>query len=100
MLACQGSGEKPMSHAREMDALRERPARGSHASRRRYLYFCLAALWGYGLGALVLAAAMAHGSRVELDGEIVLWLSLGALLGLAGGGVVAGAYREARRRNS
>ena len=94
-------GGKAMSHVREMEALRERPVRGSHATRRRYLYFGLASLGGYGLGILVLAAALSRGSsRVELDGEIALWLSLGALVGLAGGAVVAGAYREARRRHS
>jgi len=101
MLACQGLGEKPMSHARGMEFVRARPVRGSHATRRHYLYFGLASLGGYGLGILVLAAALSRGSsRVELDGEIALWLALGALLGLAGGAVVAGAYREARRRRS
>ena len=90
-----------MSDAREMDVPRERTVGGSHASRRRHLYFCLAALFGYGLGILVLAGALASRSApVEMNGEIALWLALGALLGLAGGWIVAGAYRESRRRHS
>jgi hypothetical protein len=89
-----------MGEAREFDAPRRRAIGGSTSSRRRYLYFCLAALWGYGLGILVLVAALARTpARVELNADIGLWLALGSLLGLAGGGIVAGAYREARRRH-
>ena len=99
MLACQATGEQSMGEASELDVPRRR-AIGSTSSRRRYLYFCLAALWGYGLGIVVVVAALTGGPvRVELD-EIGLWLALGSLLGLAGGAVVAGAYREARRRQS
>lgn len=90
-----------MGEAREFDAPRRRALGSSASSRRRYLFFCLAALWGYGLGILVLMAVLARTSmRVALDGEIGLWLALGSLLGLAGGAVVAGAYRESRRRHS
>jgi hypothetical protein len=89
-----------MSEVRELEAPRRR-AGGSTSSRRRYLYFCLAAAWGYGLGILVVVAALARGpGRVEMNGELALWLALGSLPGLAGGGIVAGAYREARRRHS
>jgi len=70
------------------------------ASRRRYMYFCLASLWGYGLGVLVLVAALSRGQvRVTLDGGIAAWLAGGSLLGIAGAAIVAGAYREARRRH-
>ena len=101
MLARQATGEQSMGEASELDAPRRRPIGGSTSSRRRYLYFGLAALWGYGLGVLVLAAALTRGPvRVEVDAEIGLWLALGSVLGLAGGAVVAGAYREARRRHS
>jgi hypothetical protein len=100
MLARQATGEQSMGEASELDAPRRR-ALGSTSSRRRYLYFCLAALWGYGLGIVVVVAALtSRPVRVELDAEIGLWLALGSLLGLAGGAVVAGAYREARRRHS
>ncbi|HEX5042950.1 MAG TPA: hypothetical protein VFV75_08590 [Candidatus Polarisedimenticolaceae bacterium] len=89
-----------MGEARELEAPRRRAA-GSSSSRRRYFYFGLAAVWGYGLGILVVVAALARGpNRVEMNGELALWLALGSLLGLAGGGIVAGAYREARRRHS
>ena len=88
MLARQAAGGKLMGELGR-----------SGSSRRRYLYFCLASLWGYGLGVLVLVAALSRGQvRVELNAGIAGWLAAGSLLGLAGAAIVAGAYREARRR--
>jgi hypothetical protein len=84
----------------EMGALRRRGGDATGSSRRRSLYFCLAALWGYVLGIAVLAAALSRGDEaVALDGGTALWLVGGTLFGLAGGWTAAGAYRESRRRH-
>ena len=89
-----------MGGVSEMDAPRRRPVGRSASSRRRYLYFGLASLWGYGMGILMLVAAMSRGAEpVELDANIALWLACGSLLGLGGAGIVAGAYRESQRRH-
>ena len=90
-----------MGHAGELEAPRRRVSGGSTSSRRRYLYFCMAALWGYGVGILVMAVALSQGSApVAFDSGVTLWVALGSLAGLVGGTVVAGAYRESRRRHS
>ena len=79
---------------------RRRAGDASRASRRRHLFFSLASLWGYLLGIGVLAVAQTRGgAQVRLDGTLALWLAVGSLLGMAGGIVAAGAYREARRRS-
>jgi hypothetical protein len=84
----------------EVEVPRRRAGDAISASRRRLVYFCLAALWGYLLGIGVLAAAMSRiDVRVPLEGGVLAWLLTGALLGLAGGLIVAGAYKEARRRH-
>ena len=84
----------------EMGAPRRRAVGRSASSRRRYLYFGLASLWGYGMGILMLVAALSRGSApVALDADLAVWLAFGSLLGLAGAGIVAGAYRESQRRH-
>ena len=72
----------------------------SSATRRRHLFFCLASLWGYVLGIVVLAAALSRGpADLALDRAAALWLTGGSLGVLAGGLMAAGAYRESRRRH-
>ena len=83
----------------EMEASRRRSSDATHASKRRFFFFCLAALWGYVLGIGVLAAALARlDVRLSLDATLGGWLAVGSAGALAGGLIVAGAYREARRR--
>jgi hypothetical protein len=83
----------------------DRTYRSSHRPRSstrlvRVAFFCMASAWGYLLGIGVLAAAAAGGgSRLTLWGPAAPWLAGGLLLGLAGGVVAAGAYREVRRRS-
>jgi hypothetical protein len=72
-----------------------RPAR----SRLRALYFSLAALWGFlaGTGA-VLVGLSSMGRPVDLGGPGLAFVSVAAVASLAGGVVVAAAYRAASRR--
>ena len=72
-----------------------RRARG----RLRALYFSLAALWGFlaGTGA-VLAGLSWMGRPVDLGGPGLAFVSLAAVVSLAGGVVAAAAYRAAGRR--
>ena len=72
----------------------------STARRTRLVFFSLAALWGYVLGIAVLAAALSISGRRPLafEASLVPWLAAGSVLGVTGGLVAAGAYREARRR--
>jgi hypothetical protein len=84
----------------EAEAPRRRVSAATAAGRRRFAFFCLASLWGYVLGIAVLAAAMASNDlRVSLDSGIAAWITIGAMVGIAGGLIVASAYREARRRH-
>jgi len=100
MLACQTPGGNGMVRVGEMDAPRRRAVGRSPSSRRRYLYFGLASLWGYGMGILTLVVGLSRLSApVTLDADLAVWLAVGSLLGLAGGGIVAGAYRESQRRH-
>ena len=90
-----------MAHVREMDAPRRRAVGPTASSWRRYLYFGLASLWGYGVGIVMVVAALSRGdSRAKLDPETWGWLAGGSLLAGAGAWIVAGAYRASRRRHS
>jgi hypothetical protein len=84
----------------EMEGSRKRSTDSTQTSKRRFLFFGMAALWGYVLGLGVLAAALSSADvRLSTDPMLGLWLAGGSALALGGGAVVAGAYREARRRH-
>ena len=77
-----------------------RPAGGDRRhGRLRLVYFWLAATWGYATGVgIVLAALHASGIRVPWGAAVVGMTLCGVVIALLGGGLAAGAYREAKRR--
>lgn len=76
---------------------RSRHADGQARRRVRILYFSLASLWGFFVGALATALALTgpfSGSATTLP----FFLVAGIGLALFGGAVTASIYREARKR--
>ena len=71
----------------------------SPGARMRRLYFFLASLWGFGTGAIALAAgARLAGVAFGPSRALVLVLAVSLPVALGGGFIAAEAYREARRR--
>ena len=78
---------------------RSRPSSHGSLRRLRLLYFYLAALWGFAVGALGLGVSMSlMGHEVGLGIQVFAALVPFAGFALLGGAVASIAYREARRR--
>jgi len=81
-----------------------RPSRASSRSthgRVRALYFSLAALWGFLAGTgVVLVCLSTTGRPTGLSGSSLILVAVAAGVALAGGLVVARAYRSTTRRLS
>ena len=89
------SAPEPRRRSRES----HRRVAPSHRRLRR-LYFAIAAIWGFLSGAVGVGAALAvRGRPVGIEDPLVLLALLPAIaLAVAGGVVIAAAYRAARRR--
>ena len=70
------------------------------SSRRvRQIYFGLASAWGFVIGATgVLACLAFSGNSARPEGRALLGMIPAVAVAVLGGGVIAGAYQEARRR--
>ena len=72
----------------------------SSSSIRRLAFFALASVWGFIAGVTgVLVALAAAGESVEARPAIIAGLVPALLLSLAGGFIVAAAYRESKIRS-
>ena len=77
----------------------DRPVSRRSRSRRRMVFFALASAWGFFSGtSAVLVALMLLGRPVFLGSRLALTLAVAAVAAVAGGLVVAAAYRENSRR--
>jgi hypothetical protein len=79
-----------------------RHAATAHVSGRklRLAYFALASAWGFlvGVGG-VLASLQADGKLSSAPGSgTLVYVALCLVIAVVGGGVIAGAYQEAKRR--
>ena len=74
--------------------------RSASGKRTRLVFFCLTALWGYIVGAGVIAATAALAGRpVPLEGAGTPMIVAGLVVGVGGAVVAATAYRETRQRH-
>jgi hypothetical protein len=76
-------------------------ADGNKVSSRtlRHVYFGLASAWGFVVGACGILASYAYaGHDVRPEGRALVGLIPAIVVAVAGGGVIAGAYQEAKRR--
>jgi len=77
-------------------------SRAGHVSGRRVrlAYFIVASLWGFVIGAaVVLAASQSEGQyRIPAGVSLLAYIAIGAIVTVGGGGVIAGAYQESKRR--
>jgi hypothetical protein len=65
----------------------------------RYVFFGLAAAWGFVVGAAGILASLAYaGHEVRPEGRALMGLIPAVIVAVVGGGVFAGAYQEAKRR--
>ena len=100
-----GTDDKLAAGGRETNYTRRRSHRDQPKRRSRswvrLLYFGLASLWGYVIGAAVLVAALSFsGHSVTLNPVIVGLIVPGAVVAFIGGVLSAAAYRQATRRTS
>lgn len=105
------SGSLPGDQARAEDAAEytlrrgirhrdEEPAAHRMSSRSlRNVYFGLSAAWGFVVGSAGILVSLAYsGHDIRPEGRALFGLLPAVLVAIAGGGVIAGAYQEARRR--
>jgi hypothetical protein len=86
---------RPRARHRPSSAERQRAAKRT----LRYIFFGLAAAWGFVVGAAGILAALAYsGHEVRPEGRALMGLFPAVVVAVAGGGVIAGAYQEAKRR--
>ena len=79
----------------------EEAASGHRISSRRirHVYFALASAWGFVVGACGILASYAWaGHDVRPEGRALAGLVPAIVVAVAGAGVIAGAYQEAKRR--
>lgn len=75
---------------------RHRTASGT----RRLVFFSMAAFWGFSVGVAGLLAAMsAAGQPVHPEGGSIVGLIPALVVAIAGGFIVAAAYKESKRRS-
>lgn len=87
--------------SREREYIPESAARHrSRSSTRRAFFFVVSSLWGFIAGVAGLLVAMsASGQSVAPGAGVSLGLIPAATLAMAGGLVIAAAYKEAKRRS-
>ena len=88
----------------EYSRIASAPHRGGagHVSGRRLrlAYFGVASLWGFIVGAAGILVALRTDAemRVPSGVDLLTFVVVGAAVAIVGGGVIAGAYQESKRR--
>jgi hypothetical protein len=81
------------------DAGRAHGSGGVGSRRVRLFYFGAASIWGFVIGVAGLLVGMGFsGTPATPEPTAILGLLPAAGIAIAGGGVIAGAYQEAKRR--
>jgi ATP/ADP translocase len=96
----QDAGRKSESRSTPQYTARSATRHRSNSSIRRLVFFTLASVWGFIAGVTgVLIALAAAGEAVEARPAIIAGLVPALLLAMAGGLIVAAAYRESKTRS-
>jgi hypothetical protein len=94
------SGAPAIAQTREYSSTSRARSAGKEGARTlRFAFFGASAIWGMIIGAGGLVAGIGFsGVEVQPGWREMLWLLPAAAVAVAGAGVIAGAYQEAKRR--